>query len=174
MKAQFLQRKSIFSHTTSPNVIWATRFQITEPHQYHFIDSGSEEGRQRVTHKRSEVCFQELQASMETQTRAEQRDLSPCRSHIMFLCPYRFKHSLQKASLAHPGSLWEEYRDKSSQASETNTIWDWGACTQHQIIPTSCFQLQYIRSKGMDVCTWMLQRAISQKFKFYKTWNWET
>lgn len=67
-------------------------------------------------------CFQELQASMETQTRAEQRDLSPYQSHIVFLCPYRFKHRLQGASLAHPGSLWEKYRDKSSQASENDTI----------------------------------------------------
>lgn len=85
---------------------------------------------------------------METQTRAEQRDLSPYQSHIVFLCPYRFKHSLQGASLAHPGSPWEKYRDKSSQASETDTIWDWGACTQYQVIPTSCFQFQYIRRHG--------------------------
>lgn len=149
MKVQFLQRKSIFSHTTSPNINWVRRFQITEPlMKYHFTDSGSEKGRQRVTHKRSEVCFQEMEASMETQTRAKQRDSSPYRSQTVFLCPYRFKHSLQGASLAHPDSLWEKYRDKSSQASETDTIWDWGACTQHQIIPTSCSQFQYIRRHG--------------------------
>lgn len=95
MKAQFLQRNFIFSDTTSPNIIWVRRFQITKPStKYHFIDPGSEEGRQRATCMRREVCFQELQASMETQTRAGRRDLNPYRSHIVFLCPYRFKHSL--------------------------------------------------------------------------------
>lgn len=149
MKAQFLQTKSIFSHITSPNIIWVRRFQITEPPmKYHFTDSGWEEERQRMTHKGSKACFQELQASMETQTRVEQRDLSPYRSHIVFLCPYRSKHSLQGAFLAHPGSPWEKYRDKSSQASEVYATWDWGACTQHLIIPTSCFQFQYIRRHG--------------------------
>lgn len=147
MKVQFLQRKSIFSHTTSHNIIWVRRLQITEPlMKYHFIDSGSEEGRQRATRKRSEVCFKELQASIETQTRAKKRDLSPYRSQIVFLCPYRFKHSLQGASLAHTDYLQGKYRDKSPQASET--IWDWGACTQHQIIPTSCSQFQYSRRHG--------------------------
>lgn len=58
---------------------------------------------------------------METQTRAEQRDLSTYQSHIVFVF-LQVQTQFTGVSLAHPGSPWEKYTAKSSQASETEVL----------------------------------------------------
>lgn len=137
---------------------------ISEPPLYHLLEHGSEERSQRVPSKMSKVHFQELQASMKPPKKGRKRHLSPC------LGPHHVSAPLQMWTQFTKRQLWHiQALSKNTEiicfVGLRATIWYWGACTQQQVIPSSCFQLQYIRDKRMLKC------RVFQKFKFCRTWN---